>query len=124
MSDIERWHEWTASIRSVIRTNDGPMGVGSTALVKQPKLAPANFVVTTWEPNRGFDWATRNPVVSAVGHHWIEPDPQGSRVTLGVEFNGPLAGLVGWLYGGLTRRYIGMEAAGLKRRVEEREPTR
>jgi hypothetical protein len=118
MSDIERWHEWTASITSVTRTSAGPLGVGSTALVKQPKLAPANFVVTIWEPDRGFDWIARHPLVKAVGRHWIAPDTQGSRVTLGVAFSGPLAGLVGWLYGGLTNRYIRMEAEGLKRRVD------
>lgn len=116
MSDVERWPEWTESITSVRRTSAGAMGVGSTAQVKQPKLATANFVVTQWEPGRGFDWVTRNPLVTAVGGHWIEPAPSGSRVTLSVEFSGPLAGLVAWLYGGLTERYIQMEAEGLKRR--------
>jgi uncharacterized membrane protein len=116
MSDVERWPEWTASITSVRRTSPGAMGVGSTAQVKQPRLATASFVVTKWEPGRGFDWVTRNPLVTAVGGHWIEPTPQGSRVTLSVEFSGPLAGLVAWLYGGLTERYIHMEAEGLKRR--------
>jgi hypothetical protein len=118
MSDVERWPQWTASMTSVTRTSDGPLGVGSTALVKQPKLAPAPFTVTVWAPDRGFDWITRNPLVRAVGRHWIERHSWGSRVTLGVDFSGPLAGLVGWLYGGLTSRYVRMEAEGLKREVE------
>jgi hypothetical protein len=118
MSDVERWHEWTASITSVERVDAGEMRVGSTARVKQPKLAPANFIVTEWQPERGFDWVTRNPLVTATGRHWIASIPGGSRVTLGVEFSGPLAGLIAWLYGGLTTRYVQMEAEGLKRRSE------
>jgi uncharacterized membrane protein len=118
MSDIERWPEWTASITSVTRTSDGPLGVGSTAHVKQPKLAAANFVITRWQPDGGFDWVTRNAMVSALGHHAIEPTAHGSRVTLWVEFSGPFAGLIAWLYGDLTRRYVQMEAEGLKRRSE------
>jgi carbon monoxide dehydrogenase subunit G len=120
MCDIERWPEWTASVTSVARTSDGPLGVGSTARVKQPKLAPANFVITTWQPDAGFDWVTSNPLVSAIGRHGIERTAHGSRVTLAVEFSGPLAGLVAWLYGGLTKRYVRMEAEGLKLRSERR----
>lgn len=118
MSDIERWPEWTASMSRIVRTSAGPLGVGSTARVKQPKLAAADFVVTTWEPARGFDWVTKNPLVTAIGHHAIEPMATGSRVTLWVDFSGPLAGLVAWVYGGLTARYVRMEAEGLKRRSE------
>jgi hypothetical protein len=120
MSDVERWHEWTPSIRSVTVTSAGTIGVGSTALVKQPKLAPAHFVVTTWDPNRGFEWVTKNPAVTAVGRHVITPVPGGSRVTLAVDFSGPLAAIISWLYGRLTTRYIRMEAEGLKRRAEAR----
>lgn len=35
MSDIERWHEWTASITTVQRLDEGQIGVGSKARVKQ-----------------------------------------------------------------------------------------
>ena len=118
MSDVERWHEWTASITSVTRTSGGPFGVGSTADVKQPKLAKAHFVVTAWEPPRGFDWVAKNPAVTAVGRHWIEPTTTGARVALAVDFSGPLAAVIAWLYGGLTTRYVRMEAQGLKRRAE------
>jgi hypothetical protein len=121
MSDVERWSEWTASITSVVRTSPGPMAVGSTARVKQPRLATADFVVTDWQPGRGFDWVTKNAAVTALGRHWIAPAVTGSHVTLAVEFSGPLAWLIAVVYGGLTTRYVRMEAEGLKRRVEGRE---
>jgi carbon monoxide dehydrogenase subunit G len=120
MSDIERWPELTRSVTSVTRTSPGPLAVGSTARVKQPKLAPADFVITSWEPGLGFEWVTKTALISAVAQHSIEPIATGARVTLSVEYGGPLAGLVAWLYGGLTDRYIRMEADGLKRASEWR----
>ena len=118
--DIERWHEWTASITSIKRRDPGPLRLGSAAVVRQPKLPTNTFVVTRIEENRGFTWETRGPGLRGAGHHWIEPTHGGcgSRVTLGVDFRGPLSWLVGLFYGRLTQRYIEMEAQGLKRRSE------
>jgi hypothetical protein len=119
MSDIERWHEWTPSITNVDRLDSGPIRVGSKARVKQPRLATALFEVIAWTPDRGFDWVARNAGVTALGRHLIEPIENGSRVTLSLEFSGPLSTAMAWLFGGLTERYVRMEAAGLKRRVEQ-----
>lgn len=119
ISDVERWHEWTPSITRIERLDRGPMRVGSKARVKQPKLAASTYEITIWEPNRGFDWVTRSGGVTGVGKHWIEPVDGGSRVTLGVEFSGALAGVIGWLFGALTTRYINLEAQGLKQRAEQ-----
>ena len=114
MSDIERWPEMTTSISSVTRTSNGPLALGSTARVKQPRLAPADFTITLWQPGRRFEWVTKTALVSARADHIVEPTSRGSRVTLSVEYNGPLSGLVAWLYGNLTTRYLSMEAEGLK----------
>lgn len=118
--DVERWHEWTASISSIERLDDGPLRMGSRATVRQPKLPKNVFQVTALEEGRGFSWESRSPGLRGIGHHWIEPTSAGSRVTLGVDFRGPLAWLVTRLYGTLTQRYIEMEAEGLKRRCEAR----
>ena len=118
MSDVERWHEWTASVTRIERLDGDPIRVGSRIRVKQPKLATAVFEVTAWQPDRGFDWVTRNAAVTASARHTIEPIGHGSRVTLSVTFSGPLAALVVWLYGGLTQRYVDMEAEGLERRAQ------
>jgi len=119
MGDIERWPEWTPSITSVQRLDDGSVGVGSRARVKQPKLPASVFEVTVWNPERGFDWVTRSPGLQGLGRHAIEPIANGSRVTLSVTFSGPLSPLAAFVLGGLTERYIRLEAEGLKRRVQQ-----
>ena len=118
ISDVERWHEWTASITSIERLDDGPLRIGSRARVRQPQLPENRFEVTALEEGRGFSWVSTSPGLRGVGHHWIEPASKGCRVTLGVDFRGPLAWPISLLYGRLTQRYIEMEAAGLKRRSE------
>ena len=61
------------------------------------------------------------------GGHWIEPTAHGSLVTLPLAFSGPVGAIAGRLLAGLTRRYLAMEAAGLKslgrRRSPRSEPT-
>jgi len=118
MSDVERWHEWTASITSVTRVDHGPLAVGSRARVRQPKLMPAEFIVTEVEENKGFTWVTHSPGVTATARHVVEPIPRGTRATLSVQFDGLAAPIVAWLTRKLNDRYLALEAAGLKKRAE------
>ena len=118
MSDVERWHEWTPTITSVRRTNTGPFRIGARARVHQPKLLPADWVVTSLEEGRSFDWESRAPGVLVLARHRVDPVPGGSRVTLSIQYSGPVGSLLGRLLAGLSRRYIALEADGLKRRAE------
>jgi uncharacterized protein YndB with AHSA1/START domain len=120
ISDVERWHEWTASITSVKRRDEGPLAVGSRAHVRQPKLRPADFVVTELIAQREFTWVTRSPGLGATARHAVEPIAGRTRATLSVRFEGLLSGPVAWMFGKLTNEYLALEAAGLKKRSEER----
>ena len=120
MSDVERWHEWTASITRVMRVDHGPFAVGSRARVRQPRLLPAEFIVTELEENRGFTWVTHSPGVTATARHLVEPIPRGTRATLSVQFDGLAAPIVAWMTRNLNDRYLALEAAGLKKRAEAR----
>jgi hypothetical protein len=120
LCDVESWPEWTASVTSVKRMEGGPFGPGSRALVRQPRLRPAVWQVTAFVDGRRFTWATVNPGVRTDGDHVIEPVGTGSRVTLSLRFSGFLAPLVGRIYRGLSRRYLSLEAQGLKARCESR----
>lgn len=124
LMDVERWPEWNASVTSAERIDGGdgdPLEVGSTVRLKQPRLPAMVWRVTEVEPGRSFDWTASSPgVTNEAGHRIGAPDGSGDRcvVTLGLAQTGPLAGLVGWLFGGRTRRYVEQEAEGLKRRAE------
>jgi len=118
MSDIERWHEWTPSIRSIRRTNAGPFRIGARARVCQPRLPPADWMVTALDDGRAFTWESRAPGIRVVARHLVEPSAEGSRVTLSIQYSGIIGNLFGRLTAGINRRYIALEADGLKRRAE------
>jgi uncharacterized protein YndB with AHSA1/START domain len=123
MSDVERWHEWTASITSVTRLDPGALAIGARAHVRQPKLRPADFVVTELEPGTQFTWITKSPGVVATARHSVEPIAGGTRARLSVRFDGLLSAAIAWAFGRLTDEYLALEAAGLKKRSEERAAT-
>jgi uncharacterized membrane protein len=118
VSDVERWHEWTPSISSIERLEDGPLRIGSSARVRQPKLRPAVWHVTELEEGRGFTWKTKSSGVRSVGGHWIQPSAGGCRVVLSLRFSGLLAPIVSLAARGLIERYLSLEANGLKQRAE------
>ena len=118
MTDIERWPEWTASVISVRRLDSGALRIGSRARIKQPKFLPALWEVTQLDAGRSFAWVTRSPGVRATGIHQVKATPNGSRATLGVVYSGGLAPVVATLLGGVTNRFLALEAAGLRKRSE------
>ena len=118
--EVEAWPAWTASMSSVQLVTPGPLRLGSVAKVRQPRLAPATMTVSEFRDGRSFAWSTGNRLLATVGDHRIEPAAEGSHVTLALRQRGPLAGVVGALYRGLIRRYLRLEAEGLKRASESR----
>lgn len=123
LTDVERWPESTASMTRVQRLDNGPFRIGSSAKIVQPKLPTMTWTVTDLQPGRSFSWSTGSAGVTTVADHSIEPAAGDSvTVTLSVRERGPLAPLVQLFYGGITRRYVTMEAEGLKRVVEAGAP--
>lgn len=118
MSDIRRWHEWTPSVTSIRRLDEGPLRVGSRAMIRQPRIPPALWCVTEIEEGRRFSWVTGSPIARATGRHDVEPLAGGSRATLSLEYSGILGALIARLLDGINRRYLTMEANGLKARSE------
>ncbi|MGW5556721.1 SRPBCC family protein [Micromonospora sp. NPDC003944] len=117
--DVPRWPEWTASVTGAERGEPGPLAVGATARLTQPRLRPAVWRVTELTERREFVWVSEAPGVRTTGEHRLVPLSDGrTRVELAIDQSGPLAGLIGRLYAGLFRRYVRMEADGLRRRCE------
>jgi len=116
--DVERWPEWTSTMTRVRRLDQGPLAVGSTARVRQPKLPPAVWRVTELDAERGFNWSTRGLGLKLDAGHLVERDAAGSRVNLSFRFSGLLGPLAARFYASLCQRYIVTEAEGLRRRCE------
>ena len=85
MSDVERWHEWTRSIRSVRLLSAGPLAVGSRALIRQPKFPPAVWTVIAIAPGRSFTWRSGVPGMRVLGHHSVDRIEGGTRATVGLD---------------------------------------
>jgi len=120
--DVERWPELTQSIRSVRRLDEGPIRVGSEAMVSQPRLPSSRWRVTDVEPDRRFTWETSAGGVTTVGDHVVEPDGMGSRITLTLRLHGPLSGVMGLLMGGIARRHVAMELEGFRSAADSSAP--
>jgi uncharacterized membrane protein len=120
LSDVERWYEWTASIKSILLLDPKPLHLGSNALIEQPRLPRAKWQVTEIEPGRGFNWEAKSLGARTVGEHWITPEANdGVRVILRVRQTGWLAWVFQRWIGKITREYVAMEANGLKLRCEQ-----
>jgi hypothetical protein len=120
--DVERWPEWTASVRRAEKVDSGPLTAGSRVLVEQPNLRTSHYRVDVVRAPEDFTWTTRSPGVTTRAGHVLAPIGDGRvRMELTLDQSGPLAPLIGRLYGSLLRRYLGLEAEGLKRRCERPE---
>ena len=112
LADVEQWPSWTASVRRVELA--GPFAVNSVARIRQPKLGRAAWTITELDPGHSFTWRSTALGIRSVATHLVTPTGEGTcDVTLGIDQTGPLAGLAAGLYGGLTKRYMQMEADGL-----------
>ena len=118
IADVERWHEWTASVRRIRLLGARPLTVGSFAFVQQPRLLPALWRVTAIEPGRRFVWETAVPGVHIAALHEVEPAAGGAHATLRVRYGGAIGRWLADRIREITCRYLEFEAAGLKLRSE------
>lgn len=118
-TDVERWALWTASVTTARVHPSGPLQLGSTAAIKQPRLPRVVWTVTELEPGRSWAWQNRSPGADTVAWHTITPIPDGGvHVALSIDQRGVVGRPIGWLLRPLTRRYLRLEAEGLHRRSE------
>jgi uncharacterized membrane protein len=119
--DVVRWPEWTPTIDSVERLDDGPFVVGSRVKIRQPKLPQAVWEVTEVVNGRSFTWQAKGPGMTSIGRHEVVPDGTGSMVRLSIEQVGPMGAVAALVWRRLTQRYVDLEAQSLDKRVT-REP--
>ena len=117
--NVESWSLWTESMEKVEKLDHMRFGVGSEARIKQPKIPPLVWKVVEFEPGVSFAWESSARGVRTWAEHRIETAGEGrSKLTLRIRQSGPLGWLASLVMGKTTRRYMEMEAEGLKRFVE------
>jgi uncharacterized membrane protein len=119
-SNVERWPEWTASVTS-LKALDGPgLAVGKRFEIKQPRLPKLVWEVTKVEDGGSWTWEQRSPGGRTIAVHEVAAQPGGGTlVRQRLDQLGPVGGLVGRLMRGTTKRYLDLEAKGLKARSEQ-----
>jgi uncharacterized membrane protein len=120
-SDVERWSEWTGSITRIVALDGPGLAVGKRFEIKQPRMPKLVWEVTELTPGHSWTWVQRSPGGLTVARHDVVAESANrTRVRQQLEQRGPIGSLVGMLMRGMTRRYLDLEAAGLKARSEQR----
>jgi uncharacterized membrane protein len=119
-SDVQRWPEWTASVTSLVGRDGASLAVGKRFTIKQPGMSKLVWKVTEIDPGSSWTWVQRSPGVRVTARHWVTAQPGGrTLVRQQLDQRGVLGGLVGRLMIKKTKRFLELEAQGLKARSEE-----
>jgi len=120
-SDVERWPEWTASVTRIVAVDGPGLAVGKRFAIKQPRMPKLVWEVTELVPGSSWTWVQRSPGGLTVARHDVIAESDNrTQVRQQLDQRGPLGALVGFLMRGMTRRYLDLEAAGLKAASEQR----
>jgi uncharacterized membrane protein len=117
-TDVERWPTWASSFTSVELIN-GPMRLGAKARIRQPGLPTVIWEVTTWEPGRSWTWTATSPGARTEASHVLTRVGDTTVAEQTITPSGPIGRLAAFMWRSLTRRYLAIEAAGLKQRCEQ-----
>ena len=119
-SDVERWPEWTASVTSLVARDGAGLAVGKRFAIKQPGMSKLVWKVSEIDAGSSWTWVQRSPGVLVRARHWVIPQPGGrTLVRQQLDQRGVLGVLVGRLMVKKTKRFLELEAQGLKARSEQ-----
>jgi uncharacterized membrane protein len=118
-ADVEHWPEWTASVDRVTALDGAAVEVGKRFEIKQPRLPRLVWEVTDVVPGSGWTWRQQSPGATSLAiHEVVATAAEQTLVRQSIEQRGPLGVVNGLLMRPLIRRYLRLEAEGLKARVE------
>ena len=75
--------------------------------------------VTALDEGSSWTWEQRSPGGRTVAVHEVHPDGDRTLVRQRLDQQGPVGSLIGRLMRGTTKRYLELEAQGLKARSEQ-----
>jgi uncharacterized membrane protein len=119
-TDVEHWPEWTSSVTSLVGLDGSGLAVGRRFAIKQPGMQKLVWKVTEIDPGSSWTWAQRSPGVLVTARHDVTAQPGGrTLVRQQLDQRGVLGALVGRLMVKKTKRFLELEAQGLKARSEQ-----
>lgn len=119
-TDVEHWPDWTASVTSLVGLDAPTLAVGRRFAIKQPGMSKLIWKVTEIEPGRSWTWVQSSPGVRVTARHDVIAQPGGrTLVRQRLDQRGLLGTLVGRLMVKKTKRFLDLEAQGLKARSEQ-----
>lgn len=114
-ADVARWPEWTASVTRLVPLDGPELAIGRRFEIKQPRLPALVWEVTELDPGVSWTWRQTAPGGTTLASHEVEPQGAGrSLVRQRIDQRGPVGLAVGVLMRRLTKRYLELEAQGLK----------
>jgi hypothetical protein len=105
-------------VRRVELLDGDELALGHRVRIDQPKLPTVVWTVTELTPGRSWTWENRAPGSVATAVHELRDADGGTRADQTLRQEGVVGALVGRLVARLSRRYLAMEAAGLRRAAE------
>ena len=119
-TDVERWPEWTESVTRIVALDGPGVELGKRFEIKQPRFPKLVWVVTDLDPGVSWTWSQSTPGNKTSATHELVARDARTLVHQRIEQGGPVGVLVGVLMRRITRRYLELEANGLRARTEQR----
>jgi len=117
--DVEQWPSWTSSVTELVALDGPGIEVGKRFQIKQPRMPKLVWEVTDVDPGSSWTWRQHSPGGTTLATHEVVANGTGKTlVRQRIDQRGPIGVTVGALMRGLTKRYLELEAQGLKTRSE------
>ena len=111
--DIEEWPTMFPTVTTVERLEDGPIVVGSTALIRQPGQRPRVWTVTEVDAPHRFVWSAPIGKAQMTACHDLTPVGAGSCLNrLSIDVDGPGSRILGLLLGWKMAKVLATENQG------------
>ena len=127
VADFANSQHWDPGVATSERIDPGPVGVGARdrlGVRMRGNVAPMEYRVTTWEPNRRVILAGEGSNVSAVDEIRFAAVPTGTRIDYTADIH-----LTGWMrlvepfVGGQFEKIAKDALGGMQRTLDERART-
>jgi uncharacterized protein YndB with AHSA1/START domain len=119
-TEVERWPSWTHSVRRLVGLDGPEIEIGRRFQIEQPHMPKLVWEVTEVTPGVSWTWSQRSPGGTTLATHEVVAQADGrTLVRQRIDQRGPVGLVVGVLMRRLTKRYLEMEAQGLKAQSEQ-----